>query len=107
MTDPRYPIGKFVFNGPLNESQRASFIDDIERAPADLRSAVRDLSEQQWDTSYREGGWTVRPGRASCPRQPPECVHPLQTGPDGRGADDQALHGKSMGRTGRHAFHPA
>jgi hypothetical protein len=60
MTDPRYPIGKFVFNGPLTEAQRASFIDSIERAPADLRSAVKGLSEQQWDTSYREGGWTVR-----------------------------------------------
>jgi hypothetical protein len=60
MTDPRYPIGKFVFNGRLTDAQRAPFIDDIERAPADLRSAVSGLSEPQWDTPYREGGWTVR-----------------------------------------------
>ena len=60
MSDPRFPIGKFQFNGPLTDAQRAAFIDDIERTPRDLRSAVQGLSQQQWDTPYREGGWTVR-----------------------------------------------
>src|SRR5450755_4598546 len=60
MTDPRFPIGKFHFDGPLSEDQRAQLIASIEQAPAALRAAVKDLSPQQLDTPYREGGWTVR-----------------------------------------------
>lgn len=60
MSDPRYPIGKFTFNGPSTEGQRSSFIDDIERAPAALRAAIRNLSHEQIETPYRDGGWTVR-----------------------------------------------
>src|SRR5256885_13265754 len=60
MTDPRYPIGKFHFEGPYSEDQRKALIGDIERAPAALRTAVSGLSPQQLDTPYRDGGWTVR-----------------------------------------------
>jgi hypothetical protein len=60
MLDARYPIGKFHFDGPPSETQRASLINDIEQAPAALRVAVKDLTPQQLDTPYREGGWTVR-----------------------------------------------
>src|SRR6266702_6262094 len=60
MTDPRYPIGKFHFEGPPSQDQRTKLIAEIEQAPAALRAAVKDLSTQQLDTPYREGGWTVR-----------------------------------------------
>jgi DinB superfamily len=60
MTDPRFPIGKFHYEGPLTESQRAQLIVNIEHTPAALRTAVNGLSQQQLDTPYREGGWTVR-----------------------------------------------
>jgi hypothetical protein len=60
MIDVRYPIGRFHFDGPPSEEQRASFINDIEQAPALLRAAVKDLTPEQFDTPYREGGWTVR-----------------------------------------------
>jgi len=60
MSDPRYPIGKFTFNGSLTDAQRNTFIDDIEHAPSGLRAAVKDLSPQQLETPYRDGGWTVR-----------------------------------------------
>ena len=60
MGDARYPIGKFHFDGTLSEEQRASFINDIEHAPSAMRAAVNDLTPQQLDTPYREGGWTVR-----------------------------------------------
>ncbi len=60
MSDPRFPIGKFHFEGPLSADQRRSLIADIEEAPAALRAAVNGLSQQQLDTRYREGGWTVR-----------------------------------------------
>jgi uncharacterized damage-inducible protein DinB len=60
MSDPRYPIGKFSYDGPPDQSQRHKFIEDIERAPAALRAAVKGLSPQQIETPYRDGGWTVR-----------------------------------------------
>jgi uncharacterized damage-inducible protein DinB len=60
MTDPRYPIGKFSHNGPLTAEQRQQFLNDIEQTPGKLRAAVSGLSEQQLNTPYREGGWTVR-----------------------------------------------
>jgi hypothetical protein len=60
MSDPRYPIGKFTFSGPLTDSQRSVFIDDVERAPSALRAAIKNLSPEQVETPYRDGGWTVR-----------------------------------------------
>ena len=60
MSDPRYPIGKFHFEGPLSEAQRAELISSIELLPANMRAAVSGLNNQQLDTPYREGGWTVR-----------------------------------------------
>jgi uncharacterized damage-inducible protein DinB len=60
MTDLRYPIGKFSFQGTLNEGQKKKLIDDIEQMPARLRAAIQGLSERQLDTPYRDGGWTVR-----------------------------------------------
>jgi len=60
MTDLRYPIGKFHFDSPLTESQKQTAMDDIARAPANLRAAVKGLSDAQLDTPYRPGGWTVR-----------------------------------------------
>lgn len=60
MADPRYPIGKFSFDGTLTEDQKNKFLDDVEQTPDRLRAAVKGLSEQQLDTPYRDQGWTVR-----------------------------------------------
>jgi uncharacterized damage-inducible protein DinB len=60
MSDPRYPIGKFSFDGTLTSGQKKQYLDDIEQTPERLRAAVRGLSDQQLNTPYREGGWTVR-----------------------------------------------
>ena len=60
MTDPRFPIGKFHYEGPPNEEQKRSFLNDIEQTPANLRAAIKGLSDAQLDTPYRPGGWTVR-----------------------------------------------
>ena len=60
MTDLRYPIGKFHFAGPLTDEHKKTCLDDIARAPANLRAAVKGLSEAQFDTPYRPGGWSVR-----------------------------------------------
>jgi hypothetical protein len=58
--DPRFPIGKFHFNGNMTEQQKAQCLDDIEQTPMRLRAAVHGLDNQQLDTPYRDGGWTIR-----------------------------------------------
>jgi uncharacterized damage-inducible protein DinB len=58
--DPRYPIGPFRYERPLTPGERKKAIADIERTPAKLRAAVKGLKARQFDTPYREGGWTVR-----------------------------------------------
>ena len=60
MPDPRYPIGKFSFEEPLTAEQKKQYLNDIEQTPARLRTAVRGLSDEQLNTPYRDGGWTVR-----------------------------------------------
>src|SRR5689334_18426856 len=57
--DIRYPIGKFDKStiGPAN---RAEFIQIISDLPNNIEAAVNDLNDQQLDTPYRPGGWTVR-----------------------------------------------
>lgn len=60
MTDLRYPIGKFTYEGPLTEDQKRAFLDDIAQTPANLRTVVRGLVPAQLDTPDRPGGWTVR-----------------------------------------------
>ena len=60
MTDLRYPIGKFHYDGPTTDEQLRKSIDEIAHAPSNLRSAITGLSAQQLDTPYRPGGWTVR-----------------------------------------------
>jgi hypothetical protein len=58
--DPRYPIGKFNFEGQLTSDARRRLIEGIAQAPAQLRAAVEGLSPEQLDTPYRPEGWTVR-----------------------------------------------
>jgi len=58
--DLQYPVGKFKWEGVITDEQRRQLIDQIEQAPAQLRKALAGLTEEQVDTPYRPGGWTVR-----------------------------------------------
>ena len=58
--DLRYPVGKPDRNPALAAGERAQRIDTIAAAPAQLRLAVAGLTDQQLDTPYRPGGWTIR-----------------------------------------------
>jgi hypothetical protein len=58
--DPRYPIGRFSPPESITEEDLRYAILTISEMPEQLREAVRSLTEQQLDTPYREGGWTVR-----------------------------------------------
>ena len=58
--DPRYPVGRFRIETEIAPQRRREWIEQVAEAPARLRAAVQDLAEEQLDTPYREGGWTVR-----------------------------------------------
>ncbi len=58
MPDPRYPIGGFDRPKTIDAGLRATFVRQIEAAPAALRSVVKGLDGRQLQTPYREGGWT-------------------------------------------------
>lgn len=56
----RYPIGRFHARQGLSAEERDALIEQIAALPDQLRAAVSDLTEDQLDTPYRPGGWTVR-----------------------------------------------
>lgn len=60
MSDPRYPVGRVELEAELTPERRAELIRQVEEAPGRLRAASQGLTDEQLDTPYREGGWTVR-----------------------------------------------
>ena len=60
MPDPRYPAGKFTWPENITAEDLARWIAEIAATPAKLRTAVAGLTEDQLNTPYREGGWTLR-----------------------------------------------
>lgn len=55
-----YPIGRFAPPVEFNPVQRAAAIDAIAAVSDAMERAVAGLSDEQLDTPYRPGGWTVR-----------------------------------------------
>lgn len=60
MTDERYPIGKFAPPENITPDQREIWIAEIAALPENFRAALDGLNDDQLDTPYREGGWTLR-----------------------------------------------
>lgn len=58
--DPRYPIGQLKLPGRLTPEQRARCFAEMAALPTHLYEAVRGLDEEQLDTPYRKGGWSLR-----------------------------------------------
>ncbi|KMY49832.1 YfiT family bacillithiol transferase [Peribacillus loiseleuriae] len=56
----KYPIGTFQFDDEITSSVISVWIDEIEDLPRLLRDAVKNLDNEQLNTAYRSGGWTVR-----------------------------------------------
>jgi hypothetical protein len=60
MEDLRYPVGKFRFPDSVSAEDLTRFIEQIADTPAHMRAAIAGLADDQLDTPYRPGGWTVR-----------------------------------------------
>ena len=58
--DLRYPIGKYTPPETITEADIETWIGQIEKLPAELAAAVAGLTEEQLQTPYRPGGWTVQ-----------------------------------------------
>ena len=58
--DLRYPIGPMKKVQSLNEAEREAAVESIAATPMRLRAALLGLTQEQLDTPYRPGGWTVR-----------------------------------------------
>jgi len=60
VNDARYPIGPFSVEGKVTPERRREWIARIAAVPARFHAALAGLSDEQLDTPYRDGGWTVR-----------------------------------------------
>ena len=60
MSDPRYPIGRFSPDPESTPATRTRHIEAIAGLPQKMRQAIAGLKDNQLNTPYREGGWTVR-----------------------------------------------
>ena len=58
--DLRYPIGDFDRDYEVSPKARAQRIEIISDLPSAISAAVSSLTDEQLDTEYRPGGWTVR-----------------------------------------------
>lgn len=56
----KYPIGKPNIPDSISELQKKEWIHTLEMFPNRLENLVKNLNEQQLDTTYRKDGWTIR-----------------------------------------------
>lgn len=56
----RYPIGRFFPQPAYTLEEVQSNIIRIEELPAKMEALVENFETEQWDTKYREDGWTAR-----------------------------------------------
>ncbi len=56
----KYPIGHVHIPENISAKDIENWIFDIEEFPSKLENLVKNLSEEQLNTPYRNGGWTIR-----------------------------------------------
>lgn len=56
----KYPIGKLTIPTSITNKTIEEWILVIENFPVKLENLVKNLSDSQLDTVYRENGWTIR-----------------------------------------------
>jgi hypothetical protein len=60
MEELRYPVGHYVKPDIIIAETLRNYISVIELFPEKLKQEVEYLSDEQLDTVYRPGGWTIR-----------------------------------------------
>ena len=106
MPDPRFPIGKFNYEGTPSAGQREKFIAEIEHTPAAIRAAVQGLSPKQLETAYRDGGWNLRQVVHHVPESHMNAYIRFKLALTEDEPHDQALRGGPLGKAGGCAIDP-
>ena len=58
--DLRYPIGQYAPPDSIGPADVEGWIAEIEALPGQVRAAIEGLDDEQLETAYRPGGWTLR-----------------------------------------------
>ncbi len=56
----KYPIGHFICPEHITEGDIKGWIDDMDTLSQRLQDLLKGFTQNQLDTPYRTGGWTVR-----------------------------------------------
>jgi len=56
----KYPIGRVNIPDIITDKDIQKWISLLDSFPRKMRLITKNLSEEQLDTPYREGGWTIR-----------------------------------------------
>jgi len=56
----KYPIGRTNIPENITKKNIEDWISILERFPQELEFLIKNLSDKQLDTTYRENGWTIR-----------------------------------------------
>lgn len=60
LEDKKFPIGKFEQPESYTDRDLDKQIEVLKLFPSKLSHLLKNFSDEQLDTQYREGGWTVR-----------------------------------------------
>lgn len=56
----KYPIGQFVCPEEITKVHTNDWIETLEKLPNRIEKLVANLTDEQLETPYRPGGWTIR-----------------------------------------------
>ncbi|VFA40596.1 Putative metal-dependent hydrolase yfiT [Chryseobacterium indologenes] len=60
LENKKFPIGQFETPENINDTTLDTYIKVIKDFPGRLKNLIENFTDDQLDTPYREGGWTVR-----------------------------------------------
>jgi len=60
MSKEQYPIGPFKKPSSYTEADLRNWMSDLQKLPALLEAEVKGLDDDDLETPYRDGGWTIR-----------------------------------------------
>lgn len=60
LEEKKYPLGNFIAPEVITDTDIDDYIRILKDFPAKIKNMVEEWNDEQLDTPYREGGWTVR-----------------------------------------------
>ncbi|MDQ1096271.1 MULTISPECIES: YfiT family bacillithiol transferase [Chryseobacterium] len=60
LENKKFPIGRFNAPASISDAELEHYTRVIRNFPGKLKNLIEDFTDEQLDTQYREGGWTIR-----------------------------------------------